>query len=75
MTLLHDMRQFVRENATSRACPQRIVTLSKYNIPSDRVCKRIDCPRRLRRLGIGVDTHSTKIMSEARLEESAGGRV
>jgi hypothetical protein len=73
--LLHDVREFVREQFLSFAEVRCILSRAKHDMAPNGVPQCIDRPRRLRGLWVRVNADLAEVVSEARLEEGPRLRV
>lgn len=72
--LLHDVRQFVREQAIAVGGSGRILSGSKNDVASGGVGQRIERTGSLCRTAARMNPHVTEIAPEAALEEASSGR-
>ncbi len=66
------MRQLMREQFASGGAVERRLLSAENNISTNRVREGVYPTSRFRRRRVRMQTHATKIMSEARLHECAG---
>src|SRR5688572_12622277 len=72
---MNDMGQLMGEKPTPATCSRPVLSMRKHNFPADRIGQRVHCPGRFGGLVTGVYPHVTEVMSEARLEKRARGRI
>jgi hypothetical protein len=69
--LLHDVRQFVREQSLAGGRRRRIFAGAEDDVATCCVGPRLDCARCARRLAIGGDADAAEVVAEARFEMGA----
>ena len=67
--LLNGMRQFMGNKHTTARALRRVLPLPEHDIPSYGVRSRIDRPRRVCRLLIGMHTNAAKVSAKAAFKE------
>ena len=73
--LLHDMREFMREEMPASPALRGIVSSPKHHIAPYRVRQCIDSPRRLSRTFVRMHTDISKVGAKAWFKEGTGGSI
>ena len=75
ISLLNDVRQFVREQLPSVRALRRVLRRPEHDIAPRRVSQRVHRPRRLCRTRVRVHAHVAEVLAETVLHLGARGRV